>query len=269
MAKTSLEYNIVAHDKIAKTYEQIHGEIYNEVEQARLKASLSLALSYVQTENIPIKALDFGCGAGNLTKHLTDLGCAVTASDVSKGFLNLVTSRLYAMPVTTVMLNGVNLSNIPDSSFDFIATYSVLHHVPDYLSLMKEFARVLKKGGVLYIDHESSSSIWNKGEKYKQFLVDIKKYSRLDIKKFFIFTNYIDRIIRTLFNPKYQREGDIHVFIDDHIEWNNIRTELAGVGVSCVYEKDYLLFKRTYNKEVYEEYKEEVDDMHVLIGRKE
>lgn len=268
MTKTLLEYNIIAHNKIAQKYEQIHGEIYNEVEQARLKSSLSKAISYVQTGNTPFVALDFGCGAGNLTKHLTDLGCEVFAGDISQGFLDLVASQSYAMPVKVVKLNGIDLSNIPGGSFDVVATYSVLHHVPDYLSLMKEFSRVLKKGGVLYLDHETSSSAWNQNERHKQFISDIKKFSRPNFRKFFIFNNYIDRVIRTFINPKFQREGDIHVWPDDHIEWNKIQSRLEIAQIEIVHEEDYLLFKHGYNMEIYEKYRKEVGDMHVLFGRK-
>ena len=39
-------------------------------------------------------------------------------------------------------------------------TYSVLHHVPDYLRAVNELVRVLKPGGLLYIDHEFTDNHW-------------------------------------------------------------------------------------------------------------
>ena len=165
MKNKALEHNIAVHNKIAKKYESIHGEIYNEIEQARLLTSLASALSYVQTGSPKILALDFGCGAGNLTKHLTLLGCEVIAADVSTGFLDLISSRKYKERVVTFNLNGTDLKGLEDESVDIIAMYSVLHHVPDYLSLIKEFSRVLNKGGVIYIDHEASENIWNDDDK--------------------------------------------------------------------------------------------------------
>lgn len=264
----TLEYNIKVHDRIAKKYEKIHGEIYNTVEQERLKSALALALSYIKTGNKPLRVIDFGCGAGNLTRHLTEMGCEVLAADVSVGFLDLVSSREYPMPVETVKLNGTNLSNIPNESVDMVAMYSVLHHIPDYLAIMSEFSRVTKKGGVIFIDHEAADSIWDKSEAYDRFLLEIRKTATVDLMKFFTFTNYIDRIIRTFINPKYQREGDIHVFQNDHIEWDKIRVELGLAGISNILEDDYLLFKRSYNRNTYEEYKQKVSDMHLLIGIK-
>ncbi|MGH7593998.1 MAG: methyltransferase domain-containing protein [Gemmatimonadales bacterium] len=38
----------------------------------------------------------------------------------------------------------MNLSNVKDRSVDMVATYSVLHHVPDYLGILPELLRVLR-----------------------------------------------------------------------------------------------------------------------------
>ncbi|OIO31242.1 hypothetical protein AUJ77_00325 [Candidatus Nomurabacteria bacterium CG1_02_43_90] len=266
--KTPLEHNIAAHDKSAKKYEQVHGEIYNDVEQTRLQSCLLKAVSSIQTGSNPVIALDFGCGAGNLTEHLTGLGCEVIAGDVSQGFLDLVAKRVYVMPVRTVKLNGIDLSGISDKSVDMVAMYSVLHHIPEYLSLMKEFSRVLKKGGVVYIDHEASLAFWNQPESYRKFLIEIKRKSRINLKKFFIATNYVDWIMRRFVDSRYQREGDIHVFLNDHVEWDKIREELKNVGIEELYEETYLLFRREYNQRVYQSYQKEIGDMHVFIGIK-
>ena len=267
MGKTHLEHNIIAHNKIAKKYEATHGEIYNDVEQSRLRQSLEKAVSHITTGSEHFTALDFGCGAGNLTKHLTDIGCNVIAADVSIGFLDLVGSRTYRSNVETLQLNGVDLKNVPDASVDMVATYSVLHHVPEYLPLMKEFARVLKPGGVLYIDHEASDMLWQ-NEALSEFQKNIKRSSASDMRKYFVATNYIDRFIRMFSDPKYQREGDIHVFPDDHIEWSSIRNELSASGMQVVHEEDYLLYRRNYNKSVYESWKDKVGDMHLLVAKK-
>lgn len=263
-----LESNIRAHNKVAKKYERIHGEIYNDVEQTRLHESLATALSYVNTGNDIKIVLDFGCGAGNLTKHLTALGCEVIASDVSQGFLDLVASRAYATPVKTVRLNGVDLSNIQNDSVDMVATYSVLHHVPDYLAILKEFMRVLKNGGVIYIDHELSENAWKNDSGLKAFELEMKGKSIQESGKYFVLTNYVDWVIRKFINPRFRREGDIHVFEDDHIEWQKVALALVEGGGEVLLEKDYLLFKRNYDVSVYDAYKNNVCDMHLLVAKK-
>lgn len=267
--KTSdLEWNIRTHNEIAKKYERMHGEIYNDVEQSRLRNVLKEAISSIRTRNNTKRVLDFGCGAGNLTTHLSSLGCDVLASDVSQEFLDLVTSRNYSTKVETVKLNGIDLSNILDESVDMVATYSVLHHVPDYLSLMKEFMRVVKKGGVIVIDHEPSKGFWEGDSELQSFKKLMMKAGKRDYSKYFIVNNYIDWFIRKFINPRYQREGDIHVFPDDHVKWDLISSELITAGAAIVLEQDYLLFRRNYNSSLYNLYKDKISDMHLLVARK-
>jgi len=267
--RSDIAWNIKTHNKVAEKYEKIHGEIYNEVEQKRLLNKLIYAVSCVQTDTDEKIALDFGCGAGNLTSHLSSLGYNVLASDISQGFLDLIASRLYKTKIKTIQLNGFDLSNIPDNSVDMVATYSVLHHVPDYLSILKEFIRVLKPGGIVFIDHESSESIWKKDPVYAAFQMEIKNNAKIDLKKFFVLKNYYDWLIRRFVNQKYHREGDIHVFEDDHIEWQKVMSELSENGASLVFEEDYLLYKRTYCADIYAKYVNKTADMHLLIMRKQ
>jgi hypothetical protein len=69
-------------------------------------------------------------------------------------------------------------------------------------------------------------------------------------------------------NPRYRREGDIHVFKDDHIEWDAINVAILANGGEVVLEMDYLLFKRDYDMSIYCAYKNEINDMHLLVARK-
>lgn len=39
--------------------------------------------------------------------------------------------------------------------FDLITCYSVLHHLPNYGDLIQKLSAFLRKGGVMYLDHES------------------------------------------------------------------------------------------------------------------
>lgn len=265
----TIEYNIKVHDKLAKKYEKIHIEIYNEEEQNRLRESLVIAKNYISTnEQIP-KVLDFGCGAGNLTKHLTEIGCDVVASDVSQGFLDLVSSKTFSRKIETAKLNGKDLSNFPNDYFDMVCMYSVLHHVPDYLSLMKEFMRVLKKGGVLYIDHEASENIWLGDDSFKKAMNELKKTSVGGFGKYLYLNNYVDFFIRKFINKKFQREGDIHVWADDHIVWKDVNEEIKKSGGIVVLEEDYLLFRKGYNLDIYKKYKNKHTDTHLLIAKRQ
>src|SRR4051812_35138804 len=87
--------NVRAHDAVAETYEDLHREIFSGGEQARLATAVALAVGHIKGARSPIAALDVGCGSGNVTRRLLNLGAAVTAADVSSKFLELC-ERKYA-----------------------------------------------------------------------------------------------------------------------------------------------------------------------------
>jgi len=251
-------------------YERKHREIFNPTEQQRLRGVLRIAAEAIQTGSTPLTALDHGCGSGNLTRHLIDSGFHTVSADVSEGFLAIVGEKFSASGMSsTLKLNGKDLSDVASGQFDLVATYSVLHHVPDYLAIVEEMCRVTKPGGVLYIDHEVAETYYQRVPVYLEFLrkarprVNLKRFVSLllDVK------GYI-HILRRLRDPRYKREGDIHVWPDDHIEWNEIERILAANGFETVLKQDYLLCKGIYDPHVYDEYKDRCADERVLISRK-
>jgi len=261
-------HNRRAHDRVATSYERDHGEIYNEVEQHRLRRALSRALEAVQTGAKVPRVLDFGCGAGNLTQVLSGLGCDVVASDISNRFLELVAARRYATKVETARLNGSDLSEFTTSSMDMVATYSVLHHVPDYLGILGEFVRVLKPGGVVFIDHEASPEVWAPTPARLEFLKTMRTAVGPRWRRFLRPRSYVSWLVRKFVNPRYHEEGDIHVFEDDHIEWDRIVSVLETAGLHVVAQEDYLLFRRGYDMSIYDGFRGSTADIRLLIARK-
>jgi ubiquinone/menaquinone biosynthesis C-methylase UbiE len=254
----------------AAVYENAHREIFNPIEQQRLHSMLQQAVSAVQTGSKPLVALDYGCGSGNLTRHLVDLGVRTVSADVSDDYLKAVEKKFAGTGMVDVLrLNGADLAGVPDGRFDLIATYSVLHHVPDYLAIVAEMCRVARPGGVVYIDHEVTEAYYQRPAVYVEFLrkarprVDWRRWAALalDVK------GYV-HILRRLAHPRYKREGDIHVWPDDHIEWDKIEQVLLTQGLEIVLRQDYLLCKAIYDPRVYDEYKDRCADERVLIARK-
>lgn len=254
----------------AAVYEHAHGDIFNSIEQQRLRDMLHQAATSVRTGASQIKALDFGCGSGNLTRHLIELGAHTTSADLSDDFLCDIQRKFFAGGLSeTLKLNGKDLSNVPDAHFDLVATYSVLHHVPDYLAIARELCRVVKPGGVLYIDHEATETYYQRPPAYVEFLR--KARPRVNWRRFVSLLldvhGYV-HIFRRLRNPRYKREGDIHVWPDDHIEWDKVERILTDEGFEIVARQDYLLYKAIYDPQVYDEYKDRCADERVLIARR-
>jgi ubiquinone/menaquinone biosynthesis C-methylase UbiE len=256
--------NIAVHDRVAESYDSIHGEIFNPVEQQRLAQALRVARDLVTAPAVPRRALDFGCGSGNLTRHLLALDFSVTAADVSAKFLDLVRRRFPSDELTTLRLNGRDLSELADDSVDLAATYSVLHHVPDYLAAVDELGRVVKPGGIVYIDHEPPDGFWDANPELEQFYREGRPYNW---RKWFVPSNYMHKVWR-LFDPHHANEGDIHVWPDDHIEWHRIDAVLAKRGFELAKADDYLLFRSGYRSEVYERFRTRCWDMRCVAYRK-
>lgn len=255
-----IDENIKRHDKIYKLYGSRHTEIYNHIEQTRLLEALKSAKKNIRTKSKRLRALDYGCGDGNLTKHLLDLSIDVTAADVTEKFLSLISDRYPYSNCQTLLINGNDLSNIKDASYDMVATYSVLHHIPDYIHIIKEFCRVLKPGGVLYIDHERADEFWKPSPEYQlvtefvqlkqnhvrrltksNLIPRAKRKARyyLDPRK--VYNDKKNNLAKKL-NPRFQEEGDIHVFPDDHIEWNKIISTLRRNNLEVVSDSKFLLY---------------------------
>jgi len=257
----SITFNKKAHDAIVDTYESKHPEIFSDIEQSRLRDALVFAKSSIISGSV--SALDVGSGTGNLVRHLIDIGMEVTASDVSEASLAYVAARY--KPRATHVLNGTDLSELPDASYDMVTTYSVLHHIPDYLHMVSEMCRVLKPGGVLYIDHEKNDAFWQQDPALQAFYRS-QRWALLPskLRKLLSPMWYVHRY-RRFRNPRYQAEGDIHVWTDDYVEWEKVVTVAKAQGVQVLRQDDFLLFDTRYNQTIYDKAKDSVSDTRAVI----
>jgi SAM-dependent methyltransferase len=170
--------------------------------------------------------------------------------------------------LSTFQLNGRNLEGLADASFDLVATYSVLHHIPDYLSAIREMARVLRPGGVLYLDHERNEEYWQASPVYQAYRATVTVPREPLWRKMWRFDLYRDKV-RVLFDPRYQGEGDIHVWPDDHIEWPRVEALLQEEGLEVMVSQDFLLFERGADPAAWEAYRSRCTDTRVVMARRQ
>lgn len=277
MSREAIEHNRVAHDQYAESYDSGHPEIFNSVEQERLADALARAVGAVgatRDGDGAMRALDVGSGSGNLTNHLLRLGARVTAADLSTKLLE-VTRRRFASTgrLETQALNGTDLQPLPTESFDLVAAYSVLHHVPDYLTLVAEMARVTRPGGVVYIDHERNDASWT-SESYRKFQGEAVVWPPRRWYYWLQPSRYWNRIKpklqwRLWQDPRWMPEGDLHIWPDDHIEWARVEEVLAASGCRPLVSEEYLLFESRYQRSVWDSWRTRTSDMRLLIARKD
>lgn len=284
--KALVERSVRKYRRAHRRYDRKHPEIFNPVEQRRLHRALEAALGELRTGADPARALDLGCGTGNLTGHLLELGAGVVAADVSPEFLETVRRRHGATGrVQTFQLNGTDLGGLPDGSLDLVCAYSVLHHIPDYLAAIDEICRVLAPGGIAYLDHEANHNFWDKSSCFWDLLratedarvvrqnrwngrgwwhPDVKAWQR-----YLQPSRYVLRLRQTV-NPAYpwDVEGDIHVWDHDHIEWDRVEERLLRGGCEIVSRVDYLNYSSDYPDEVWARFRDSCTNMRLTVARR-
>ncbi len=170
--------NVEVHRQEARYYEALHPEVYSKQEQKRIWTKLK-TVDWLVTNNQK-NALDVGAGTGNLTGKLLQLGYNVTAIDISPEMSSIM-KRKYKAYLESKKLNVTNspIENLNfDTKFDIITCYSVLHHLPDYILSLQRLTSFLKKGGVIYIDHEASPFYWKmEPNMFSSFIKDIYFHS--------------------------------------------------------------------------------------------
>ena len=157
------EANVSVHRNEAQYYEQLHPEVYGNQEQKRIADRLKM-IDKLLTDNHKT-ALDVGAGAGNLTGKLLRIDYKVTAVDISPEMCAILQKK-YAPYVASDKLTVINqpIENLvfEMGKFDVITCYSVLHHLPNYIAALQSLSVFLRKGGVIYIDHEASPYYWRR-----------------------------------------------------------------------------------------------------------
>ena len=97
------------------------------------------------------RALDFGCGAGRLTRALGNRFDRVDGVDIAETMIGLAREHNAAYPPLHFHLNeAADLSLFDSDTFDFVLCSVVLQHMNNDLKAgyIREFLRVLRSGGL-------------------------------------------------------------------------------------------------------------------------
>lgn len=273
-ADAAIARNVRAYDAVAATYDTSHPEIFNPVEQARLAAAVRDVLAACARPDGAPRVLDVGAGTGNLSAHFLEAGATVVSADVSPGCLRVMAERFRATGRHAVQLiDGHTLGAFADASFDVAACYSVLHHVPDYLALVAEMARVVRPGGLVYIDHERHDASWHDPLR-AQCVRELHVFPPKRWTRFLDPRRYWNRVRPLLqwqrwFDRRWMPEGDLHIWPDDHIEWARVEARARDAGVVPAFVRDHLLYEAHYDRTAWERWKDRVSDYRMWVGRKQ
>lgn len=98
--------------------------------------------------------LEVGCGRGVGVEVLLDrLGARqVTAFDLDPAQVERARRRLHHRPSVSLSTGDATQIDARDHSFDAVAVFGTLHHVPQWHAAVAEIARVLRPGGRLLFE---------------------------------------------------------------------------------------------------------------------
>lgn len=128
--------------------------------------------------------LDFGAGTGWSSRILASVGCRVVALDVSKNALAIGQSIQDADPLTRELpidyrvFDGRHVPSA-DQSFDRVLSFDAFHHVADQATVLQEFSRVLRDGGIAAFAEPGPNHSWTAS-------------SQLEMKAYGVIENDID-----------------------------------------------------------------------------
>jgi ubiquinone/menaquinone biosynthesis C-methylase UbiE len=109
------------------------------------------------------KILDFGCGGGagsqSLLKFLNQNG-HLACVDTSKYWIDKARKRLSKYSNVDFYDGDIRQLNIPDSEFDVITVFHVIHDIPpaERPETVKAMARKLKKNGTVFVREPTKKS---------------------------------------------------------------------------------------------------------------
>jgi len=131
--------------------------------QAEIETVLQYISSLGLTPEFDGAALDFGCGVGRLTQALASRFAACIGVDISPTMVKTADSlNRYPGKCRYVLNDSDKLPGLGDNHFAFVYSSIVLQHIaPEYtVGYLREFARVLKPGGILVFQLPSHRRVW-------------------------------------------------------------------------------------------------------------
>lgn len=97
-------------------------------------------------------ALDFGCGAGRLTRSLYDRFDKITGVDASSTMVEIASKGNEDLQdkISFLLNEKSDLSLVESSSLSFVISFIVLQHIPfpQSLNFVSEFTRILEEDGL-------------------------------------------------------------------------------------------------------------------------
>jgi ubiquinone/menaquinone biosynthesis C-methylase UbiE len=210
-------------EKSPLTAYEMWADIYeNETGNLMLYFDQILFHQFLSNINLNDKIiLDFGCGTGRYWKDLLNkkpakiIGCDISGSMINKLRLKFPTAETY-------ILQDNYLKFIKDNSIDFIISTLVVAHIKRIEEVIKEWNRVLKIGGEIFITDFHPAAL-EKGAKrtfkkngktitIKNYIHPVEKMTGIFSSSGFKLKNISEKIIDESVKEFYEKKDAINIY---------------------------------------------------------
>lgn len=136
----------------------------NELIQTYERRKASLEAAFLSPYLSPgMSILDCGCGPGTITSGLAELVAPgnCTAIDIEPGMIDRAGFHARKQQINNIEFHVASVHELPfpDESFDAAFAHTLLQHVKDPVSALKEIFRVLKRGGIIGVRDDDCRTI--------------------------------------------------------------------------------------------------------------
>jgi len=146
-----VDANVEVHTAMAASYDRTEPHFRPE-NRRKVRANLERLRSRTGP-----RLLDIGCGTGFIIGLAADLFAEVHGVDITQAMLDRVDLTQGNITLHRALAER---TPFPDSGFDAVTAYSFIHHLGDYTEVLREVRRVLRPGGVFYVDLDPNRSFW-------------------------------------------------------------------------------------------------------------
>lgn len=138
------DYNDYVHAQVVEGFS--HEFEIKHWSSGQIKSIDDFLIPFLQTTDT---VLDAACGDGVGVRHLVDKGYKnVIGVDIN---LNKIEHAKKYVPEATFLMSDITNIDLPNEYFDAVWTSHTLEHSYDPIKTLKEFKRLLKPTGAIYI----------------------------------------------------------------------------------------------------------------------
>lgn len=150
------------------------------------------------------KALELGCGSGNLASLLYDEGISIIGSDISQSAVDHARQQY---PKIDFKVHSADALPYDNQTFDLVMSFDVFEHLPDVDRHLSEVRRVLKNNGYYVLQTPN---------KFSNIIFETLKTRSLAWKKYHPSLHFFSQLKRRLkkngFDPQFIKMNTMNEF---------------------------------------------------------